>query len=187
VKIPIASRAVGVTRLAPTHRRRSTTSVLLGLLLCLPAATAQADLVDEMLDVDAPGYWRLVVGPYTQHLNPKPEHQYVWALAIERQRVDQWLYGASYFSNSYGQLSGYLYLGKQYPDLFDVQKLYFQWTAGLLYGYKSPYEDKVPFNYNGFSPGVVLSLGWQFDPTYAVQINRVGTAGFMLQLSYAWP
>jgi hypothetical protein len=176
-----------VKRRAHTSRRGDATAILLAILLCLSAAPAQADLVEEMLDVDAPGRWRLAIGPYTQHLNPKPEHQYVWALAIERQRDDQWLYGASYFSNSYGQLSGYLYLGKQYADLFDVTKLYFQWTAGLLYGYKSPYQDQVPFNHNGFSPGLVLSLGWQFDPSYAMQINRVGTAGLMLQFSYAWP
>ena len=120
-------------------------------------------------------------------MNPKPEHEYVWALAIERQRDDQWLYGATYFSNSYGQLSGDLYLGKQYPDLFGMKKLYFQWTAGLLYGYKSPYQDQVPFNHNGFSPGLALSLSWQIDPSYAIQINRVGTSGLMLQLSYALP
>lgn len=181
------SHVGSVKRRAHTSRRGDATAILLAILLCLSAAPAQADLVEEMLDVDAPGRWRLAIGPYTQHLNPKPEHQYVWALAIERQRDDQWLYGASYFSNSYGQLSGYLYLGKQYADLFDVTKLYFQWTAGLLYGYKSPYQDQVPFNHNGFSPGLVLSLGWQFDPSYAMQINRVGTAGLMLQFSYAWP
>ena len=53
-----------------------------------------------MLDFGAPGYWRALVGQYTQHLNQKPEFEYVWAVAIERQRDDGWLYGASYFSNS---------------------------------------------------------------------------------------
>jgi hypothetical protein len=33
----------------------------------------------------------------------------------------------------------------------------------------------------------VISLGWQFDPRFAVQVNKVGTSGFMLQLSYNWP
>ena len=139
-----------------------------------------------MLDFSAPGYWRTLVGPYTQHLNQKPEFEYVWAVAIERQRDDGWLYGASYFSNSFGQSCGYLYLGQQLPHLFDQPKLYFQWTAGLLYGYKPPYENRVPFNYNGFSPGVVVSLGWQFDKQFAAQLNKVGTSGVMLQLSYAW-
>ena len=153
--------------------------------LCVIAEAARAEPWD-LLDFGAPGHWRVVVGPYTQHLSPKPEFEYVWAVAIERQRDDAWLYGASYFSNSFGPGCGYLYLGQQVPDLFDQPKLYFQWTAGLLYGYKPPYENRVPFNVNGFSPGVVVSLGWQFNEQFAAQLNKVGTSGVMLQLSYAW-
>jgi hypothetical protein len=151
--------------------------------LCLAAGAARADF-DDLLDVGAPGRWRALVGPLMVHWNPSPEHTYVWAVAVERQRDDQWLYGASYFSNSFGQPSGFLYFGKQYPDVFDVPKLYFQWSAGLLYGYKGRYQDKVPANYDGFSPGAVIGFGWQIDPTFAVQVNAVGTAGLMLQLSY---
>ena len=32
-----------------------------------------------------------------------------------------------------------------------------------MYGYRGEYEDKVPLNSNGFSPGLLLSLGWAFD------------------------
>jgi hypothetical protein len=165
--------------------RPTTPATCACVCLCVLAAPARAETWD-LLDFSAPGYWRALVGPYTQHLNEKPEFEYVWAVAIERQRDDGWLYGASYFSNSFGQGCGYLYLGQQIPDLFDQPKLYFQWTAGLLYGYKPPYENRVPFNVNGFSPGVVLSLGWQFDKQFAAQLNKVGTSGVMLQLSYAW-
>lgn len=152
---------------------------------CLAAGPAAAG-VDELADFEAPGFWRTAIGPYTQHLHQKPEYQYVYAVALERQRDDGWLYGASYFSNSFGQDCGYLYLGKQYPDLFDVQKLFFQWSAGLLYGYKGAYQHRVPLNDNGFSPGAVFSLGWQFDEHFAAQLNKVGTSGVMLQLSYNW-
>ena len=41
-------------------------------------------------------------------------------------------------------------------------------------------------NYKAFSPGVVAALGWRFDPQFAAQINVVGDAGLMLQLSYDW-
>ena len=102
-------------------------------------------------------FWRLVASPYTLHFNPGPEHEAVYAIGVERQRSDKWLWGGTYFRNSFGQPSGYLYAGQRYGNLFSVKPLFAQWTGGLLYGYKEPYEDKVPFNHNGFSPGAVLS------------------------------
>lgn len=156
---------------------------LTGMAVDAGSAWAQDD---KLWELGAPGHWRVAIGPYTRHLNQKPEYEYVWAAAIERQRDDRWLYGASYFSNSFGQGCGYLYLGQQIPNLFDLPSLYFQWTAGLLYGYKPPYQNRVPLNVDGFSPGLVLSLGWQIDEHFAAQLNKVGTSGMMLQLSYAW-
>jgi hypothetical protein len=128
-------------------------------------------------------FWRLVFSPYTYHFGADPEHEAVYAIGLERQRSDKWLWGATYFSNSFGQPSGYLYFGQHYPDLFSVDKLFAQWTVGLLYGYKYPYEDKVPFNHNGFSPGAVLSLGWQFTREFSMSANLLGSAGLMLQMS----
>lgn len=140
---------------------------------------------DDLLDVGAPGFWRATASPFTQHVHNKPEFQYVWGVGVERQRDDHWLYGLAYISNSFGQDCGYLYLGQQYPDLLEEPKFYFQWSAGVLYGYKGQYQHRVPLNQNGFAPGLVLSLGWQFDESVAMQVNKAGSA-FMLQLSYAW-
>lgn len=131
-----------------------------------------------------PSHWRLAVSPYTAHFNPSDEHRYVWAVGLERVSADDWLAGGSYFSNSFGQDSGYLYVGRSYPGLFDRPQLYWQWTAGLLYGYKGVYEDKVPFNHNGFSPGAVLALGWRLSDQSAAQINLLGNSALMLQLSH---
>jgi hypothetical protein len=39
----------------------------------------------------------------------------------------------------------------------------------------------VPFNHNGFSPGLVLSVGWQFTPAYSAQVNVLGTSALMFQ------
>jgi hypothetical protein len=150
-------------------------------------AQAQLETLSELARVDAPGHWRWIFSPGMVHYNPSPEHRHVWAMGAERQRDDQWLYGFSYFSNSFGQDSGYLYVGSRYPGIFGRPPLYFQWTAGLLYGYRGSFKDKVPLNYRGFSPGAVLSLGWQFDRHVGAAINLVGTAGAMLQVSYDWP
>jgi hypothetical protein len=154
----------------------------------LPAHGQIREMLEDVLDVEAPGHWRLAVTPGMVHWNRSPPEPYkhVWGVAVERQRGDGWLYGGSYFSNSFGQDSGYAYLGRQYPDLLDKPQLFWQWSAGLLYGYKGAYADRVPVNYKAFSPGLVVSLGWQFDPQFAALINVVGDAGLMLQLSYDW-
>ena len=54
----------------------------------------------------------------------------------------------------------------------------------MLYGYRGKYEDKVPLNYKGFSPGALASVGWQFSKQFAVTGHMLGDAGFMVQLSY---
>ncbi len=127
--------------------------------------------------------WRVMVSPYTYHYSQDPDHRDVYMLGVERQRADGMLVGASYFRNSFGQPSAYLYGGKRYDNIFSQERLFAQLTVGLLYGYKEPYENKVPFNHNGYSPGAVASLGWQFSPSYSAQLNFLGNSALMFQLS----
>jgi len=129
-------------------------------------------------------HWRLAASPFTHHFRPSDEHHRVWALALERQREDGWLAGFSPFSNSFGQPSSYLYVGHRFDRLGGVAQLYGQVSAGLLYGYRGQFEDKVPLNHNGFSPGALVGLGWQFDRHRAVTAHMLGDAGVMLQLSW---
>ena len=131
--------------------------------------------------------WRVMVSPYTIHIHPSPEHKPVWAVGVERENQDNWVLGAAYFSNSFGQKSGYLSVGQRYLGIWDRPPLFFQWSAGLLYGYRGKYENKVPFNYNGFSPGAIVSLGWVFTPQLSTQVNLLGDAGVMFQFNYTLP
>ncbi|HSQ73883.1 MAG TPA: ABC transporter ATP-binding protein [Rubrivivax sp.] len=131
-----------------------------------------------------PGHWRLAVSPYSLHFSPSEEHEMVYAVALERQRDDGWLWGGSYFSNSFGQPSAYLYVGQRLEGISWAPQFFAQWTGGLMYGYRGKYEDKVPLNNNGFSPGLLLSVGWAFDKHFSTQMNLLGSAGLMWQLSY---
>ena len=150
----------------------------LGALCAVAPAMAQSSMTQE------PGViWRLGVSPYTVHWSKDPEHRDVYMVGLERQNADKVVWGASYFRNSFGQPSGYLYGGKRYDSIFSYDKLFAQWTVGLLYGYKPPYDHKVPLNHNGFSPGAVVSLGWQFSPTYSAQVNVLGNSALMFQFS----
>ena len=130
------------------------------------------------------GYWRLMASPYTYHYSPDPEHEPVYMVGLERQRLDGWVWGGTYFSNSFGQPSTYVYVGQRYAGFSRWQPLFVQWTAGIMYGYKEPYEDKVPFNVNGFSPGATVGLGWQFTREFSAQAIALGTAGLMFQFAY---
>ena len=140
---------------------------LIALTLAAGTAAAQtqapADKADAKPDsvADSGDYWRLQGSPYTVHYHKdnEDEHQPVYMIGMERQRNDGWLWGGVYFSNSFGQPSGYVYVGEKVINFSRWDKLFFQWTAGIMYGYKEPYEDKVPFNYKGFSPGATTRPG----------------------------
>jgi hypothetical protein len=156
-----------------------------------PAAHAQMETVRKLLFLDQPDSpgdsTRIIVSPYTLHYSPSPNHRPTWMLGGEKQYADGVLLGAAYFSNSFGQDSATIYRGARLKDWGPYPQLYAQWTAGLMYGYKPPYNDEVPLNFRGFSPIAVLSLGWQFNRRYAVQLNALGTAALMFQLSVEMP
>jgi hypothetical protein len=121
--------------------------------------------------------------PLTHHFDPSPEHQYVWLVGVERERADHRLSGITYFSNSFGQPSTYLYpWGKAYPNVGGVEGLFLKWSAGLLYGYVDEYKNKVPLNVNGFSPAIIPSIGYE-RAGYSTQLNILGTAGLMWQIN----
>ena len=126
----------------------------------------------------------LQLSPYTRHNKFDEAHKTVVMAGLEREYPSGKLDGVALFKNSFGQPSIYIYpWGGVYPGIGGIQALSFKWTAGLLYGYKEPYQNKVPLNYKGFSPGAILSLAYEFKPGWSAQINALGTAALMLQLN----
>jgi hypothetical protein len=127
-----------------------------------------------------------MASPFTQHFGSDDEddHEHVYMIGLERVRADKWVWGAAYFSNSFGQPSAYGYFGRRYAGFSPWPELFGQWTLGVVYGYKPPFEDKIPFNHGGFAPSGTLSLGWQFTRNFSMQLNLLGTAAIMWQLSW---
>ena len=126
--------------------------------------------------------WQL--SPYTLHFSPSEEHRHVYMVGIEREHSDGKLDGFNLFRNSFGQPSLYIHpWGQVYHNVWDIKPLSFKWTAGLLYGYKEPYENKVPLNYKGFSPGAVIALEYEFSSGWSAQVDMLGTAGMMFQVN----
>ncbi len=103
--------------------------------------------------------------------------------SIRVQRSDNWQYGLALFNNSFGQFSQYLFGGYRWKLKGSMQNFHIIATAGILHGYKDEFEDKVPFNYNGWSPGVSVGFGYKKGKLGA-DITTIGTAGLMFTIGY---
>lgn len=164
-------------------------------LLALPCLALHAQTPPPTATSASENSWLVQVSPYTHHYHSSPDHKPVYLIGVERYNArynansaflgaDNSLWGLSYFSNSFGQPSGYAYYGGVYNRLLALDKLYFKWTAGVLYGYRPPYENKVPYNHNGWSPGIVFGLGYKLTPQFSAQLNALGNAGAMITFTY---
>jgi hypothetical protein len=122
--------------------------------------------------------------PDVIHFSPDPEHaKYSWLVGAEWQRPSHWLVGYSYFNNSFDQRCHYLYAGRWWPLGETDTGWYVKLTAGLIAGYREPFENKIPFNHNGVAPGIIPGLGYKVD-RFNVQVNLLGSAGLMVTVGY---
>ncbi|MBE2244235.1 MAG: hypothetical protein IAE86_15890 [Burkholderiaceae bacterium] len=133
------------------------------------------------------GKWDLIVSPYTVHFHPSDDHKYVYSLGLLRRLDNNWVAGGIAFSNSFGQPSAYAFVGQRFVNPFGWNKWYLQWTGGLLYGYVGEFKDKVPFNNNGFSPGFVPSIGYQFTDRVYLELDLLGNSALMFTLVFPLP
>lgn len=158
-------------------------AITTGLIVAHLAGAVWAQQDGSMADSPTPKL-RLQVSPYTLHFSEDTRHENVYMAGLEREHANGKLDGFTLFSNSFGQESVYLYpWGGVYNSVWGINALSFKWTAGLLYGYKKPYENKVPLNYRGFSPGAIVALAYEFKPGWSAQLDLLGTAGLMFQLN----
>jgi hypothetical protein len=138
----------------------------------LPAAAADRDIV------------MIQASPDVIHYHPSSEHaEWSWAVGVEWQRPSRWLLGFVYFNNSFNQKSQYYYLGHVWNPIDRDPNWYLKLTGGLVYGYTEPYEDKVPYNHDGYSPGIVPAVGRKWE-RWSLQLNILGTAGLMISGGY---
>ena len=163
---------------------------LQGRLSSAIAGIALAAVGSSVCQADDARY-SLMFSPYSIHFSPSAEHRDVWLLGLERRDATNKVAGAAFFSNSFGQPSVFLYpFGKHYEGPIHIgsftpvpEQWYVKWAAGLLYGYKGKYQDKVPFNRDGYSPGLILSLGRRFNESSQFQFNLLGNSGLMFQIN----
>jgi len=151
------------------------------ILTQLDCAWADADLITRLTE-GKQVRWQF--SPLTYHYSQDPEHKPVVMIGLEREHPHGDIDGLALFTNSFGQPTAYWYpWGQSYQDIAGVTGLSVKWTAGLLYGYRAPYESKVPLNFRGLSPALIPAVAYEIKPGYSAQINFLGTAGLMFQFS----
>lgn len=124
---------------------------------------------------------------YTIHFNSDPAHDNSQRLILGEWNItEQWLVGASFFDNSFGQRSEYIYGGFRFRPFDSLQQLYFKITAGLVHGYDGQYQDKIPFNNYGIAPAIVPSVGYCIN-RYCSELVIFGTAGALLTFGVTIP
>jgi hypothetical protein len=154
---------------------------LAGVALATLFTCTSATHADVFADGD---HVMLQAGPYVYHRNYDINHNDVpLMVGVEWESASRWEFGASYFKNSFYQPSMYIYAGKRWFLGSEANGFYFKLTGGPLYGYKGPYEDKVPLNHGGLAPAVIPGIGYQYQRASA-QLVFLGTAGLMLTFGY---
>ncbi len=141
---------------------------------------------------DAPEPWRtdrfyLETSVHTWHFNEDPDHVNQQKLVLGEWNVtEHWLVGASFFDNSFGQPSQYVYGGYRFRPFQELQPLYFKLTAGLVHGYKDEFQDKIPFNSSGVAPVIIPSIGYCIN-RYCSELVIFGTAGVLVTFGVTIP
>ncbi len=147
------------------------------LLACISMAHADVFGEDDRVMVE--------VGPYVYHFKDNTDHnQYPRLIGVEYETGSHWLGGLAAFKNSYYQETQFLYFGKRwFVDSVD-ENLYVKVAAGLVHGYKEPYDDKLPINTsNGYGFAILPAVGYQFGRANA-QLTLIGAIGAVVTFGY---
>ncbi|PIT73868.1 hypothetical protein B9Z39_13745 [Limnohabitans sp. JirII-29] len=144
----------------------------------------QALAQDNAAEPDPDQQWELVLSPYTYHWNYSAEHRPVILGALERHVAGERFCGLALFRNSFGKAATYVYVGKQWSGIWGQPKLTAKVSAGLIYGYRNEYQDKIPFNNYGVAPAIIPSLSYAFTPHDSGQLMLLGTAGVLFAYSH---
>jgi hypothetical protein len=141
---------------------------------------------------NAPEPWRtdrfyLETSVYTKHFHYDPAHNNRQNLILGEWNItEEWLAGAAFFKNSFGQPSQYVYGGYRLRPFENLQPLYIKLSAGLVHGYTGEYQGKIPFNRVGTAPVVVPSVGYCLN-RFCAEFVVFGAAGTLVTVGVTLP
>ncbi len=168
----------------------------LKVLLCaalgvsLNQGAQASDLIQTLCPSDSTAQEKdglsLTLSPFTHHWSYNPDHKTVNLVGIDKLGADERFCGLALFTNSFGQPSAYVYFGKEWPQIWGSDKLFFKLSGGFLYGYEGQYKDKIPFNNYGIAPAVIPSLGLRFTPHDSAQMILLGDSAIMFAYGHSF-
>ena len=172
-------------------------SMTLGLACLLAGAATLTQAKESASDSNSNSAsgWMFGFAPYNWHFSDakkehdwepdNQDHAYVWLLQAEKSLNERNVAGFAVFNNSFGQFSQYAYYGWRFRPFDSTPGLFFKVTAGVIHGYKYPYNKKIPLNNkNGWGITAIPAVGYDFSKNWGGQINVLGTAGVMFQINY---
>ena len=146
---------------------------------------------------DAPEPWRtdrfyVQTSVATVHFSPDEDHVNntkliygEWRLK-ERWLEGQVLVGASFFDNSFGQASQFVFGGLLWRPIEKAQEFYIKVAAGIIHGYSGEFQNKIPMNSSGFAPGIVPAVGYCYN-RFCSDMILFGTAGMLWTVGMTLP
>jgi hypothetical protein len=167
-------------------------SIAAGFVLALLGTVTSAQDLKQSNTLSEEGQWTIMAAPLTLHYSDinrssdsaEVKHSYVWLVGAEKMLSERYFAGAAFFSNSFGQPSQYVYAGAKFRPLDETPRFFTKVSAGVIHGYKAPYDKKIPVNTaSGWGLGIIPSIGWDFNQTTAAQMNFLGSAGLMFQVN----
>jgi len=163
-----------------------------------PADASSAPVVSELKSMwDAPEPWRtdrfyVQTSVATVHFSSDPNHDNNQNLIYGEWRLKdywiggQWLVGASFFDNSFGQSSQFVFGGLLWRPIEQAQEFYVKLAAGVLHGYSGEYQNKIPYNSTGYAPAIVPGIGYCYN-RFCGEMILFGTAGVLWTVGMTLP
>jgi hypothetical protein len=146
---------------------------------------------------DAPEPWRtdrfyFQFAFYTWHFHYDPDHQQSYLFDSEYHFKEtwlggQWIAGLALFQNSFGQFSQYIFGGLVWRPIETEQPFYVKLTAGPLHGYTGQYQNKVPFNHDGWAPAIIPGVGYCVMKRYCGEFVLLGTNAALFTIGVTVP
>lgn len=136
----------------------------------------------EGSDVETVGIY-VQTGTYL-HFSSREDHSGPPILiAVERLRPSGNYYGLALFNNSFDQFSQFIYVGREFTWQQVHENSRFKFSLGVVHGYKEEFEDELPLNYKGFSPGLVPSIGFKHKRV-GFDLSVLSNAGVLFSVGY---
>jgi hypothetical protein len=146
---------------------------------------------------DAPEPWRtdrfyFQFAYYTWHFHYDADHQQSYLFDAEYHFKEtwlggQWITGLALFQNSFGQFSQYIFGGLVWRPIEEHQPFYVKLTAGPLHGYTGQYQNKVPFNHDGWAPAIIPGVGYCVMKRYCGEFVLLGTNAALFTIGMTVP